>query len=55
LEVSRENEARASNEIAFSQHNVGREIMSSPAFEQRWNRRAELIEEVTERKAFLRV
>jgi hypothetical protein len=55
LEVSGENEARASNEIAFSQHDVGCEIMSSPAFEQCWNRRAELIEEITELKALLRV
>jgi hypothetical protein len=55
LEVSRENEARASNEIAFSQYDVGCEIMSSPAFEQCWNRGAELIEEITELKALLRV
>jgi hypothetical protein len=55
LEGARQDEAGPRNEIVFSQHDVGREIMSSPAFEQRWNRRAELIEEVTERKAFLRV
>jgi hypothetical protein len=34
---------------------VGGEIMSSPAFEQCWNRRAELIEEITEPTALLRV
>ena len=43
------------NEIAFSQHDVGCEVMSSPALEQGRNRRAELIEEIAELKAFLRV
>ena len=43
------------NEIAFSQHDVGCEVMSSPALEQGRDRRAELIEEVAELEAFLRV
>ena len=53
LEWARQDEAGPGNEIVFSQHEVGGEIMSSPAFEQCWNRRAELIEEITELKAFL--
>ena len=55
LERSRKDEAGPGNEIVFSQHQMGSEVMSRPAFEQGRNRRAELIEEVTESKTFLRV
>jgi hypothetical protein len=55
LEGTRQNQARASDQIAFSQHDVCGKVMSSPALEQCWNRRAELIEEITELKALLRV
>jgi hypothetical protein len=55
LEGARQDEAGPRNEIAFSQHKMGSEVMSRPPFEQGRNRRAELIEEVTESKAFLRV
>jgi hypothetical protein len=37
----------------FSQHEVSGEIVSGPAFEQRGNRRAELVEKITELKALL--
>lgn len=53
LEATRQNEARAGNEIVFSQHEVGGEIVSSPALEQRRNGRAELVEEITELKSLL--
>jgi len=39
----------------FSQHDVGGEIVSSPALEQCRNGRAEFVEEITELKALLRV
>ncbi len=55
LESARQNEARASNQIAFSQHEMGSEVMSSPAFEQGRNRRAKLIEEIAELQALLGV
>jgi hypothetical protein len=55
LEETRPNEAGASNEIAFSQHQVRSEILSSPALEQRGNGRTELVEEITQFKALLHV
>lgn len=55
LEGTRKNEARTSNQIAFPQHDVGGEIVSSPTLEQSGNGRAELVEEITERKALLHV
>ena len=55
LEGTRENDARASNEIAFSQHKVGSEIVSSPALEQCRNGRAQLVKKLAELKALLRV
>jgi len=55
LEGSRKDEAGPGNEIVFSQHKVGGEIMSSPGPKKRRNGRAELIEEITELMAFLRV
>ena len=39
----------------FSQHEVGGEIVSSPALEQCGNGRTELVEEITQLKALLRV
>ena len=53
LEGARQDEAGPRNEIVFSQHEMGSEIMSSPALEQGRNRRAEFVEEVTELKALL--
>jgi hypothetical protein len=55
LEGSRENEARSSNQIALSQNEVGGEIMSSPAVEQGWSRRAKLVQEITKLDTLLRV
>jgi len=55
LEGTRQNDARASNEIAFSQHDVGGEIVSSPALQQCGHGRTELVEEITELQALLRV
>ncbi len=55
LEGTRQNDARAGNEIAFSQHEVGGEIVCSPALDQCGNRRAELLEDITQLKALLRV
>ena len=55
LEGARQNDARAGNEIAFSQHEVGGEIVCSPALDQCGNRRAELLEDITQLKALLRV
>jgi hypothetical protein len=43
LEGARQNEARAGDEIVFSQHDVGGEIVRSPALEQRRNGRAEIV------------
>jgi hypothetical protein len=54
-ERTRQNEARTSNEIVFSQHEVSGEIVRSPALEQRRNGRAELIEKITELKALSRI
>jgi len=54
-ERTRQNEARTGNEIVFSQHEVGGEIVSSPALEQGRNGRAEFVEKITELKALLRV
>ena len=55
LEGARQDKAGPGNEIVFSQHKVGGEIMSCPAVEQGRNRRAELTEEITELNTFLRV
>jgi hypothetical protein len=55
LEGPRQDQARSGNEIVFAQHQVGGEIMSGPTVEQGRNRRAELIEEITELTAFPRV
>ncbi len=48
LEGTRQDNAGPGNEIAFSQNNVGSEVMSSPVPEQGRDRRAELIEEIAE-------
>jgi hypothetical protein len=53
--AGRQDEAGPGNEIVFSQHKVSGEITSSPAVQQGGNRRAELIEEITELNAFLGV
>jgi hypothetical protein len=55
LEGARQDNAGPSNEIAFSQHEMGGEIVGGPAVEQGRNRRAEFIEEGTKPKSFLRV
>jgi hypothetical protein len=39
----------------FSQNEVGGEIMSGPAVEQGWSRRAELVQEMTKLETLLRV
>ena len=39
----------------LSQHEVGSEIVSNPALQQRGNGRTELVEEITQPKALLRV
>jgi hypothetical protein len=44
LEGAGQDNAGPGNEIAFSRHDVGCEVMSSPALEQRRNGRPELIE-----------
>jgi hypothetical protein len=54
-EGTRKNEARAGNEIAFAQHEVGGQIVSSPALEQCGSGRTELIEEITQLMALVRV
>ena len=46
LERARKNDARAGNEIAFSQYDVGGEIVRSPTLEERGNERPELGEEI---------
>jgi hypothetical protein len=48
---TRQNETRSSDRIMFSQHEVGREIVGGPALEEGGNRRAELVEKITELKA----
>ncbi len=55
LEGAGENDARASHEIAFSQHDVRGEIMSGPRRKQRGSGRAEFIEQPTKRLSLLRV
>jgi hypothetical protein len=55
LEGARKNDARAGNEIAFSQHDVSGEIVSSPTFEERGNERPELGEENAQPKPLLRI
>jgi hypothetical protein len=50
-----QNEAGAGNEIVLSQHEVGGEIVSSPALEQGRNGRAELVEKITELEALLHI
>jgi hypothetical protein len=49
LEGAGQNEARPANEIAFSQHEMSGEIVSSPALEQGRSRRAEVLEKIAER------
>src|SRR5262249_35097719 len=53
LEGPGQDEARAGNQIVFSQHEVGSEIVRSPAIEQGRNGRAELVEKITEFEALL--
>ena len=55
LEGTRKNDARTGNEIAFSQHDVSSEIVSSPTCEERRNERPELGEEITQLEPLLRI
>ena len=55
LERAREHEAGASDEIALTQHDVGGEVVSGPALEQRGYVSPEFVEEIAQRKALLRV
>ncbi len=55
FEGTGQNQAGAGNEIVFAQHQVGGEIVSGPAVEQRGNGRAELVEKLTELEALLRI
>jgi hypothetical protein len=54
-EGTRPNEAGASNKVVFSQYDVGSEVVSSPALEQCGNGGVELVEEITQFKALLRI
>lgn len=55
LKGARQNEARASEDIVFSQHEVSGDVVSSPTLEQGGNRWPELVKEITQLTAFLRV
>jgi hypothetical protein len=55
LKGARQNEAGAGDEIAFSQHDVSGEIVSSPILEQCGHGGTKLVEEITQLKALLRV
>ena len=55
MEGARQNEARAGNEVAFSQHDVRSEIVSGPTLEQRGHGGTKLVEESTQLEALLRV
>ena len=55
LEGAGQDNARSGDEIAFPQHEMRCEIMSSPTAEQGRNRRSQLVEQITEPEAFLRV
>ncbi len=55
FEGTGQHEAGAGDGIVFPQHEVGGEIVGRPALEKRGSRRAELVEQITERQALLRV
>ena len=55
LEGTRQDEARTSKEVVFSQHEMGGEVVTSPALDQGGNGRTELLEEIAKLKALLRV
>ncbi len=55
LEGGGQDEAGAGNEIAFSQHDVGGEIVCSPALQQCRNGRTEFVEEIAQLIPLLRV
>ncbi len=55
LKGAGQNEAWASKDIAFSQHEVGGDVVSSPTLEQGGNRWTEFVKEITQLTAFLRV
>jgi hypothetical protein len=55
LEGTGEYEARAGNEIPFPQYDVGGEIMSRPALDQRRSGRAQLVEQIAKLMALLGV
>ena len=55
LKGAGQNEAWASKDIAFSHHEVGGDVVSSPTLEQGGNRWTEFVKEITQLTAFLRV
>src|SRR5664279_3046783 len=55
LKGAGQNEAWASKDIAFSQHEVGGDVVSSPTLEQGGSRWTEFVKEITQLTAFLRV
>jgi hypothetical protein len=55
LEGAREHETGPSHEITLPQHEVGGEVMSGPALEQRGHRRPQLVEQVAQLPSLLRV
>jgi hypothetical protein len=55
LEGARQNDARAADEIALTQHDVGSEILGDPARDECRNGRTQFVEEITQFIALLRV
>jgi hypothetical protein len=55
LEGTGQNQAGAGDQIALPQHEVGGEIVSRPALQQCRGRRAELVEQIAELEALLRI
>lgn len=55
LEGSGQHETRSRNDIAFSQNQMGGEIASGPAVDQRGRGRAEFVEKIAERRPLPRV
>jgi hypothetical protein len=55
FEGSGQDEARTGDQVVFSQHEVGGEIVTAPPVEQGRNGRAELVEKIAELQALLRI
>ena len=55
LEGTGQNEAKATNGVVFSQHEVRREVVGGPSVEQRGSRRAEFVEKITEFESLLHI